>query len=82
MITAVKAYYDGANFVTLQDYEFKPQQQVLIVVDDDNQKQETSAESFLKLSWAGNETAEEILDGIHSGRNNSARFEDKNALFN
>lgn len=82
MITAVKAYYDGTNFVTLQDYEFKPQQQVLIVVDDDNQKQETSAEAFLKLSWEGNETAEEILDSIHSSRNNSARFEDKNALFN
>lgn len=75
MMTAVKAYYDGTNFVTLQDYKFKPHQQVLIVVDDDNQKEtsqkkETSAEAFLKLSWAGNESAEEILNAIQSGRAN------------
>ena len=35
MMTAVKAYYDGASFVPLQQYTFKPWQQVLIVVDDE-----------------------------------------------
>lgn len=34
MMTAVKAYYEGTNFVPLQSYTFKPHQQVLIVVDE------------------------------------------------
>ena len=33
-MTAIRAYYDGMNFVPLQEYSFKPHQQVLIVVDD------------------------------------------------
>lgn len=82
MITAVKAYYNGSNFVTFEDYKFKPQQQVLIVVDDDLQFEESNIESFLKLSWAGSESADEIIESIESDRKDSLRFEDKNALFN
>ena len=80
MMTAVKAYYDGTTFVPLQKYNFKPSQQVLIVVDE-NHDAETPASKFLKLSWAGNETADEILETINSSRANSSRFEADNALF-
>ena len=42
---------------------------------------ETPAEKFLKLSWPGDETAEEILAAIENGRHNSARFEVENEIF-
>ncbi len=80
MMTAVKAYYDGKTFIPLQKYNFKPSQHVLIVVDDTNDN-ETPAQKFLKLSWEGSESADEILETISSNRNNSKRFEDENALF-
>ncbi len=47
MMTAVKAYYDGARFVLLQQYTFKPWQQVLIVVDDEPVKSKGSYSSSL-----------------------------------
>ncbi|MBQ9539277.1 MAG: hypothetical protein IJU95_08390 [Treponema sp.] len=47
MMTAVKAYYDGASFVPLQQYTFKPWQQVLIVVDDEPVKSKSSYSSSL-----------------------------------
>ena len=80
MMTAVKAYYDGKNFIPLQKYNFKPSQHVLIVVDDSNDT-ETPAQKFLKLSWAGNESADEILKNIGQNRVNSERFGENNALF-
>ena len=80
MMTAVKAYYNGTTFVPLQRYNFKPSQQVLIVVDEKDDL-ETPAQKFLKLSWAGNESADEILKTINSSRNNSTRFGAENALF-
>lgn len=80
MMTAVKAYYDGKNFIPLQNYNFKPRQQVLIVVDE-NQDFETPAQKFLKLSWQGDESADEILSEIEKGRSDSNRFGEKNALF-
>lgn len=81
MMTAVKAYYDGTTFVPLQSYNFKPSQQVLIVVDESDDK-ETPAQKFLKLSWEGNESADEILETINSSKANSNRFEAENELFN
>lgn len=80
MMTAVKAYYDGKNFIPLQKYNFKPSQHVLIVVDDSNDT-ETPAQKFLKLSWEGPESADEILEKINSNVSNSNRFEADNALF-
>ncbi len=80
MMTAVKAYYNGTTFIPLQRYNFKPSQQVLIVVDE-NDDIETPASKFLKLSWAGDESADEILETINSSRANSTRFEAENALF-
>lgn len=80
MMTAIKAYYDGSTFVPLQKYNFKPSQQVLIVVDEKDDT-ETPAQKFLKLSWAGSETADEILENIGNARANSNRFEAENALF-
>ena len=62
-MTAIKAYYDGKNFIPLQHFNFKPRQQVLIVVDE-NEDDETPAQKFLKLSWDGNENADEILSEI------------------
>ncbi len=81
MITAIKAYYDGSNFVALQNYTFRPQQQVLIVVDEEVKEEESAAQKFLKLSWQGDESAEELLDIMQKGRVNSERFETKNAIF-
>ena len=80
MMTAVKAYYDGKNFIPHQHFDFKPRQQVLIVVDE-NEDEETPAEKFLKLSWEGDESAEELLSVIEKNRVNSNRFGDSNALF-
>ena len=80
MITAVKAYYDGKSFIPLQNYSFRPRQQVLIVVDD-SQDLESPAQKFLRLSWQGDESADEILSTMQSGRINSNRFGDENALF-
>ena len=80
MMTAVKAYYDGKNFIPLQKYKFKPSQHVLIVVDDTSDT-ETPAQKFLKLSWEGTESADDILESISSNRSNSKRFEAGNALF-
>lgn len=48
MITAVKAYYDGSNFVPLQNYTFKPQQQVLIIVDEEPTKHSRNYSESLK----------------------------------
>ena len=45
------------------------------------QATETPAEKFLKLSWAGDESADEILLAIESKRCNSARFRAENELF-
>lgn len=73
MMTAVKAYYDGKNFIPLQHFDFKPRQQVLIVVDE-NEDEETPAEKFLKLSWEGDESAEELLSVIEKNHVNSNRF--------
>ena len=42
---------------------------------------ETPAQKFLKLSWAGNESADEILKNIGQSRVNSERFGENNALF-
>lgn len=80
MMRAVKAYYDGKTFVPMQNYAFRPQQKVLIVVDEDD-SEETAAEKFLQLSWASDETADEILSEIENNRIQSKRFGDKNALF-
>ena len=80
MMTAIKAYYDGKNFIPLQPFDFKPRQQVLIVVDETEDK-ETPAQKFLKLSWTGEESADEILSGIENNRVNSSRFGESNALF-
>lgn len=80
MMTVVKAYYNGTTFIPLQRYNFKPSQQVLIVVDEKDDI-ETPAQKFLKLSWAGDESADEILETINSSRVNSTRFEAENALF-
>ncbi len=44
-------------------------------------KRRGTSNQFLKLSWQGNESAEEILDTIQKDRANSARFETENALF-
>lgn len=79
-MTVIKAYYDGKNFIPLQHFNFKPRQQVLIVVDE-NEDEETPAQKFLKLSWAGNESADEILSEIEKERVNSSRFGENNALF-
>ena len=79
-MTAIKAYYDGKNFIPLQHFNFKPRQQVLIVVDE-NEDDETPAQKFLKLSWAGNESADEILSEIEKERVNSSRFGENSALF-
>ena len=79
-MTVIKAYYDGKNFIPLQHYNFKPRQQVLIVVDE-NENDETPAQKFLKLSWAGNESADEILSEIGKERVNSSRFGENSALF-
>ena len=80
MMTAIKAYYDGKNFIPLQPFDFKPRQQVLIVVDETEYK-ETPAQKFLKLSWTGEESADEILSNIENNRVNSGRFGESNALF-
>ena len=80
MMTAIKAYYDGKNFIPLQPFDFKPKQQVLIVVNETEDK-ETPAQKFLKLSWTGEESADEILSGIENNRVNSSRFGESNALF-
>ena len=79
-MTAIKAYYDGKNFIPLQPFDFKPRQQVLIVVNETEDK-ETPAQKFLKLSWTGEESADEILSGIENNRVNSSRFGESNALF-
>ena len=79
-MTAIKAYYDGKNFIPLQPFDFKPRQQVLIVVDETEDK-ETPAQKFLKLSWTGAESADEILSGIENNHVNSERFGECNALF-
>ena len=79
-MTAIKAYYDGKNFIPLQPFDFKPKQQVLIVVNETEDK-ETPAQKFLKLSWTGEESADEILSGIENNRVNSSRFGESNALF-
>ena len=42
---------------------------------------ETPAQKFLKLSWDGNESADEILKNIGQNRVNSERFGENNALF-
>ena len=42
---------------------------------------ETPAQKFLKLSWDGNESADEILKNIGHSRVNSERFGENNALF-
>ena len=42
---------------------------------------ETPAQKFLKLSWDGNENADEILENIGQSRVNSERFGENNALF-
>ena len=55
-MTAIKAYYDGKNFIPLQPFDFKPRQQVLIVVDETEDK-ETPAQKFLKLSTKRNRIA-------------------------
>jgi len=84
MMTAVRAYYDGKNFVPLQEYDFKPQQQVLIVVDDIASikvYEETPAEKFLNLSWYGDENADDLLSSIENNRVNSSRFGAENELF-
>ena len=81
MITAVKAYYDGRTFVPLQDFAFKPSQQVLIVVDEETSQSETPVDLFLKLSWQGDESAEEILSAVQSSRKNSSRFGETNEFF-
>ena len=77
-MTAIKAYYDGTTFVPLQEFNFKPSQQVLIVVDDNDtdDETETPAQKFLKLFWAGSETAKEILGNIEECRKISLRFEE------
>ena len=80
MMTAIKAYYDGKNFIPLQPFDFKPRQQVLIVVDETSDK-ETPAQKFLELSWTGEESADEILSGIENNRVNSGRFGESNAFF-
>ena len=80
MMTSVKAYYDGKNFIPLQPFDFKPRQQVLIVVNETEDK-ETPAQKFLKLSWTEEESADEILSGIENNRVNSGRFGESNALF-
>ncbi|MBQ1181701.1 MAG: DUF104 domain-containing protein [Treponema sp.] len=80
MMTAIKAYYDGKNFIPLQPFDFKPRQQVLIVVNETEDK-ETPAQKFLKLSWTEEESADEILSGIENNRVNSGRFGESNALF-
>ena len=79
-MTVIKAYYDGNNFIPLQHFNFKPRQQVLIVVDE-HEDEETPAQKFLKLAWAGNESADEILSDIEKERVNSSRFGESNALF-
>ena len=79
-MTAIKAYYDGKNFIPLQPFDFKPRQQVLIVVNETEDK-ETPAQKFLKLSWTGEESADEILSGIENNHVNSERFGESNALF-
>ena len=79
-MTAIKAYYDGKNFIPLQPFDFKPRQQVLIVVDETEDK-ETPAQKFLKLSWTEEESADESLSGIENNRVNSGRFGESNALF-
>ena len=80
MMTAVKAYYNGTTFIPLQRYNFKPSQKVLIVVEETDDS-ETPAQKFMKLSWEGNESADEILETINRSRINSTRFEAENALF-
>ena len=84
MMKSVQAYYDGKTFIPIQDYTFRPQQRVLIVVDDNDEQEDsqTVAQKFLQLSWAGDETAEEILANIKDSRKNSKRFGEENALFN
>lgn len=80
MIKVIKAYFDGQSIIPMQNYTFKPQQQVLIVVEED--KQDTSGiEKFLQLSWQGEESAEEILADIEKNRVNSKRFGEENELF-
>ena len=76
----VKAYYDGKTFVPMQNYTFRPHQQVLIVVDE-HENETTVAQQFLQLSWAGDETADEILTKIVSNHANTKRFGEENALF-
>lgn len=70
MATAIKAYYDGSNFVPLQQYKFKPRQQVLIVVDDEpNEKKSTYTDSLTAFraryaDFLKNEAKEEDLDSV------------------
>lgn len=80
MIKVIKAYYDGKSIIPMQNYTFKPQQQLLIMVEEN--KQDTSAmKKFLQLSWHGEESAEEILANIEKNRVNSRRFGEENELF-
>ena len=71
MMTAVKAYYDGKSFIPLQKYTFKPRQKVLIVVEDEEEEECSPVQQFLKLSWQGDESADEMLSAIEENRVNS-----------
>lgn len=68
MMTAVKAYYDGKFFIPLQKQTFKPRQKVLIVVEDEEEC--SPVQQFLKLSWQGDESADEMLSAIEENRVN------------
>ena len=79
------AYNEFATAVktemSLLDYEQQLEILTIVVSAIKNNKKNTPAEKFLKLSWDGNESAEEILENIKDSRKNSLRFEAENALF-
>lgn len=79
------AYNEFATAVktemSLLDYEQQLEILTIVVSAIKNNNKNTPAEKFLKLSWDGNESAEEILENIKDSRKNSLRFEAENALF-
>ena len=81
MITSIKAYYDGKNFIPQEKHNFKINQQVLIVVDEGENNSNGYIEAFLGLKWFGNETPDDIISTISNARSKSPRFEETNELF-
>lgn len=76
--------YDALKTLAKKEHRSISQEVIMMIESYMNNPGRTASEAteaFLNLSWAGPETADEIIAGIRKERKNSKRFEDRNDLF-